>query len=195
MGRAFRALPLLPARRNRGQYRETERNPVPRKRRETGTPHVVQERLDDQRRRQERHDEADRDLGPPAGAQIVARVEETLFFAGNGGEEKRGSVRAFASGGGFAEEAGGLHTDGNAGGIIVGTGSGLSASLARLFAKNGMKVAISKFQEKSNITPIGEAGEEPRVFIDSTMDPGTTSPPLPGDPSITVLIVGPLWPG
>src|SRR5882762_774449 len=59
-------------------------------------------------------------LGP--FEQTIA-AEETLFFAGNGGEEKRGSVRAFAAGGGFAEEAGGLHTDGNAGGIIVGTGS------------------------------------------------------------------------
>src|SRR5712671_6807559 len=59
-------------------------------------------------------------LGPIE--QTIA-AEEALLFAGNGGEEKRGAVCGCAARGGFAEEAGGFHAYGNAGSIVVGSGS------------------------------------------------------------------------
>src|SRR5713226_3904479 len=59
-------------------------------------------------------------LGP--FEQTIA-AEESLLFAGNGGEEECGAVSAFAVGGSFAEEAGGFDAYGNAGGIIVRAGS------------------------------------------------------------------------
>src|ERR1700687_5177556 len=49
-------------------------------------------------------------LGPVE--QMIA-TEQTLFFAGNGGEQDRGAVSALAVCGGYAEEAGGFHADGN----------------------------------------------------------------------------------
>src|SRR5258706_240589 len=59
-------------------------------------------------------------LGPIE--QTIA-TEQALLFAGNGGEEKRGAVCGCPARGGFAEQAGGLDAYGNAGGIVVGSGS------------------------------------------------------------------------
>src|SRR5712671_1841850 len=55
-------------------------------------------------------------LGP--FEQTIA-AEETLLFAGNSGEEKRGAVCGCAARGGFAEETGGFDAYGDAGGIVV----------------------------------------------------------------------------
>ncbi len=49
-------------------------------------------------------------LGPIE--QMIAS-EQALFFAGNGGEEERGAVCAFAACSGSADETGGFHADGN----------------------------------------------------------------------------------
>src|SRR5258706_9218238 len=49
-------------------------------------------------------------LGPIE--QMIAS-EQALSFAGNGGEEERGAVCAFAACSGSADETGGFHADGN----------------------------------------------------------------------------------
>src|SRR5882672_10176526 len=59
-------------------------------------------------------------LGP--FEQTIA-AEEALFFAGNCGEEKRGSVCGCAARDGFGEQARGFDAYGDAGGIVVGAGS------------------------------------------------------------------------
>src|SRR6266481_6818078 len=59
-------------------------------------------------------------LGP--FEQAIA-AEQALFFAWNGGEEKRGAVSTFAVRGGFAEQTRGLYADRNAGSIIIRAGS------------------------------------------------------------------------
>src|SRR5206468_9694034 len=57
---------------------EAKRDAIPRKRRESGPADVIQKRLHHQGRRQERHDEANRDLQGAPGSEAVAGLEQIV---------------------------------------------------------------------------------------------------------------------
>src|SRR5215207_2572803 len=68
-----------------GECREqddAERDPIPGEPREAGAAHEPQERSDHERRGDERHHEADRDLDRALGTEVTARIEQIVQEGG-----------------------------------------------------------------------------------------------------------------
>ena len=67
---------LQPAARNRREHDHAEHDAIPGERREAGTPHDVQKRLDHQQRLNERHHEPHGDLQRALRRQVVPDLEQ-----------------------------------------------------------------------------------------------------------------------